>query len=142
MKTVKEYPFINYIETPLRRDTPVKINKILEARMRAFIRARTQRPNGQKQLTMNPYEEINEAVDVVPIYRAHASDQFKCVPWKMVYRDREVVFTQLGMRHPTEKGKRMIHAFNMSDGVNDYRIEFDAERLVWTLVYIMGANYA
>lgn len=45
------------------------------------------------------------------------------------------------MRHPTEKGKRMIHAFNMSDGVNDYRIELDAERLIWTLVYVMGAMY-
>jgi len=35
----------------------------------------------------------------------------------------------------------MIHAFNMSDGVNDYRIEFDAERLIWTLIYVMGGDY-
>ena len=90
---------------------------------------------------MNGMEEINEVVDVVPIFRANASDQFKCVPWKMVYRGREIIFTQLGMRHPTSKGKRMIHVFNMTDGVNDYRIELDAERLTWTLVYIMGGEY-
>ena len=90
---------------------------------------------------MNPYEEINERVDVVTIYHAHGNEQRICEPWKMRYRGQEIVFTTLGMRHPTEKGKRMIHAFNMSDGVNDYRIEFDAERLTWTLIYIMGGGY-
>lgn len=59
----------------------------------------------------------------------------------MVYRGREIIFTQLAMRHQTEQGKRMIHVFNMSDGVNDYRIEFDAERLIWTLVYVIGGDY-
>lgn len=90
---------------------------------------------------MNPFEEINELVDVVPIFKAHASEQMMCVPWKMKYKGQEVIFTKLGMRHPTEKGKRMIHAFNVSDGVNDYRIEFDAERLVWTLIYRLGGDY-
>jgi len=77
---------------------------------------------------------------MVPIFYADASEQAICVPWKMRYRGREIIFTRLGMRHPTEKGKRMIHAFNMSDGVNDYRIELDAERLTWTLVYILGGD--
>jgi len=90
---------------------------------------------------MNPYEEINERVDIVTIYHASGNEQHICEPWKMRYRGQEVVFTVLGMRHPTEKGKRMIHAFNMSDGVNDYRIELDAERLIWTLVYVMGGEY-
>ncbi len=35
----------------------------------------------------------------------------------------------------------MIHVFDMSDGTNDYRLEFDAERLTWTLVsMIPGGN--
>lgn len=90
---------------------------------------------------MNPIEEINEVVDVVPIFKAHATEQMLCVPWKMRYRNEDIEFTKLGMRHPTEKGKRMIHAFNVSDGINDYRIEFDAERLTWTLVYRLAGNY-
>ena len=90
---------------------------------------------------MNPIEEINERVDVVLIFHADFSERAVCVPWKMRYRGREIIFTRLGMRHPTEKGKRMIHVFNMSDGVNDYRIELDAERLTWTLVYILGGDY-
>ena len=143
MKMTQTSEPITYIETPRQHcDVPVKIDEILEARMRAFIKARRiRRFTFVKQATVNPIEEINEVVDIVPIYRGHASDQLKCVPWKMVYRGREIEFTKLGMRHPTEKGKRMIHAFNMTDGVNDYRIELDAERLIWTLIYVMGGEY-
>jgi hypothetical protein len=30
----------------------------------------------------------------------------------------------------------MIHVFDMTDGTADYRLEFDAEALTWTLVAI------
>lgn len=83
---------------------------------------------------MDPTIPINERVDVVPIFRANSSELHICMPWKMKYGTHEIVFTQFGMRHPTAKGKRMIHVFDMSDGVNDYRLEFDAERLTWTLI--------
>lgn len=90
---------------------------------------------------MNPIQEINERVDVVPLFYANARETVVCVPWKMRYRNQEFVFTALGMRHPTEKGKRMIHVFDVSDNANDYRLEFDAERLTWTLISIMEGHY-
>lgn len=90
---------------------------------------------------MNPVIEINERVDIVPIFYAHASEPLICVPWKMKYRNHEIEFTKLGFRHPTSKGKRMIHVFDMCDKDNDYRIEFDAERLIWTLVSMMEGHY-
>ena len=34
----------------------------------------------------------------------------------------------------TAKGRRMVHVFDVSDEVNDYRLEFDAQGLTWTLV--------
>jgi len=55
----------------------------------------------------------------------------------MRYKNQLIDFSELGLRHPTMQGKRMIHAFDMSDGVNDYRLEFDAESLTWTLVSIL-----
>lgn len=87
---------------------------------------------------MNPIVEINELVDVVPIFKAHTNERLICVPWKMKYNGREIEFTVFGMRHPTSKGKRMIHVFDVSDGTNDYRLEFDAERLTWTLIGMIG----
>jgi hypothetical protein len=83
---------------------------------------------------MDPTIIINQKVDVVPIFRAYETELMVCVPWKMKYGIHEIIFTKFGMRHPTSKGKRMVHVFDMSDGVNDYRLEFDAERLIWTLV--------
>lgn len=88
---------------------------------------------------MDPTIEINEMVDIVPIFRAHADALHICMPWKMRYHGQEIEFTRLGMRHPTEKGKRMIHVFEMADdNNNDYRLEFDSERLTWTLVSMIG----
>jgi hypothetical protein len=54
----------------------------------------------------------------------------------MKYKNQLVEFSELGLRHPTTKGKRMIHVFEMSDGINDYRLEFDAGSLTWTLIAI------
>ena len=89
---------------------------------------------------MDPTILINEIVDIVPIFSGHAPETRLCVPWKMRYRNQEIVFTIFGMRHPTVKGKRMIHVFDMSDGANDYRIEFDAERLTWVLVSMVEGH--
>ena len=89
---------------------------------------------------MDPTIHINQMVDIVPIFRAHATELMVCVPWKMKYGIHEIVFTRFGMRHPTTKGKRMVHVFDMSDGANDYRIEFDAERLTWTLISMVEGS--
>lgn len=90
---------------------------------------------------MDPSTLIDERVDVVAIYRGQAAERLLCVPWKMRFRGQDVVFEVFGMRHPTAKGKRMIHVFEVSDGVNDYRLEFDAERLTWTLVSMIEGRH-
>lgn len=90
---------------------------------------------------MDPTIQINERVDVIPVYYATAPERTLCVPKKMKYRGQEIVFTVFGMRHPTAKGKRMIHVFDMSDGANDYRLEFDAEHLTWTLVSMVEGHH-
>lgn len=85
---------------------------------------------------MDPHTYVGVRVAVVARYRVEDSLSI-CYPAKMRYRDEEVVFTELGLRHPSIKGRRMVHVFDMSDGVSDYRLEFDAEGLTWTLVSIL-----
>lgn len=83
---------------------------------------------------MNPTIPVDERVDIIAVYRQRGDIGSRCMPHKMLWRDKEVIFTELALRHPTVQGKRMIHVFHMSDGANGYRLEFDAERLTWTLV--------
>lgn len=88
---------------------------------------------------MDPTIYINQRVSV--IVRFNASGE-PAVPAKMRYGGREISFSELALRHPTAKGRRMVHVFDMSDGVDDYRLEFDAEALAWTLVAILPGSSA
>jgi hypothetical protein len=90
---------------------------------------------------MNPIIEINERVDVVAIFRKRGDVASLCMPYKLRYRGQDIILSELGLRHPTHTGKRMIHVFDMSDGTNDYRLEFDAESLTWTLVAMLEGKY-
>jgi hypothetical protein len=80
---------------------------------------------------------VEERVEVIARFRTHGDPLAICWPAKMQFRGQVIEFTELGLRHPTTRGKRMIHVFDMSDGTNDYRLEFDAEGLTWTLVAIL-----
>ncbi len=91
---------------------------------------------------MEPQTNVDERVVIACSFRLH--DPISLArPVKMRWRNQEITFTELGLRHPTTKGNRMIHVFDMSDGSNDYRLEFDAESLAWTLVSILeGTGHA
>lgn len=89
---------------------------------------------------MDPTVQINERVDVVATFQQGAGERLTCMPRRMKFRGRDIELTILGMRHPTAQGQRMIHVFEMSDGANDYRLEFDAERLTWMLVSVIAGR--
>ncbi|MCA9342617.1 hypothetical protein KC950_01225 [Candidatus Saccharibacteria bacterium] len=89
---------------------------------------------------MDPSIIINKRVDVIASFYTDKPVGLLVFPYKMRFNNREIVFTELGLRHPTKKGTRMVHVFDMSDGTNDYRLEFDAEALTWTLVTMIGGS--
>ena len=88
---------------------------------------------------MDPTLVVDERVDVVVVYRANDDITMIATPYKMRWRGRDILFTKLALRHPTAKGKRMIHVFDVTDGESDYRLEFDAERLTWHLVAVIAS---
>ena len=80
---------------------------------------------------MNDETFLNEQVEVVAIFRPGRT---MCEPVKFRRASgREVVVTEIGLRHPTMKGTRMVHVFDVTDGGADYRLEFDSEHLTWRL---------
>lgn len=90
-----------------------------------------------RKLTSEEVEYINERVEVMAIFNMNKGDTNKCIPKKMKYKNRVITFTELGFRHPTSQGNRMIHVFDATDGNAEYRIELDAESLTWELICII-----
>jgi len=84
--------------------------------------------------------EIDQRVEVVTVFKSRGNPTELVMPVKMRWGKKEITFTELGLRHPTKKGQRMVHVFDTSDGTNDYRLEFDAEMLTWTLVAILSGD--
>lgn len=84
--------------------------------------------------------QINKEVSIVAYYFKNGLRRLKCYPKRMEYQGRVIEFSETGLRHPTKKGQRMLHVFDMTDGNADYRLEFDAQALSWTLVSIADVS--
>ena len=88
---------------------------------------------------MNDETFLNERIEVVATFGAGLNP---CKPLKFRRASgREVEITEIGLRHPTIQGKRMVHVFDVTDGAADYRLEFDSEQLTWHLT-MEGDHYA
>lgn len=80
---------------------------------------------------MNDELFLNERIEVLASF---TGANRPCMPLRFRRPNgREVDITELGLRHPTSKGLRTIHVFEVTDGGTDYRLEFDSERLTWHL---------
>ena len=81
---------------------------------------------------MNDEIFLDERVEVIATFGAGLNP---CVPRRFKRPNgREVEIIEIGLRHPTVKGRRTVHMFDVTDGSADYRLEFDSERLTWRLV--------
>lgn len=85
---------------------------------------------------MDQVTTINKDVNIVAYYFHNRGPRLRCYPRVMEYNGRRINFTETGLVHPTKKGQRAIHVFDMTDGNADYRLEFDAASLTWTLISI------
>jgi len=87
---------------------------------------------------MNDEIFLNEQIKVVAIFGDGLNP---CRPLRFRRTNgREINITEIGLRHPSLQGKRMLQIFDVTDGLADYRIELDAERLVWRLTREADCN--
>lgn len=88
---------------------------------------------------MNDELYVNERIDVIATFGEGLNP---CLPLKFRRPNgREITVSEIGLRHPSVKGKRTLHIFDVTDGAADYRLEFDSERLTWHLTF-EGDHYA
>ena len=80
---------------------------------------------------MNDETFLNERIEVITVFGEGLNP---CRPIRFRRPSgREIEITEIGLRHPSVKGHRTVHMFDVTDGGADYRLEFDSERLTWHL---------
>lgn len=80
---------------------------------------------------MNDETLLNERIEVIAVF-GEGLNPCRPVRFRRV-SGREIEIIKIGLRHPSVRGKRTIHIFDVTDGGADYRLEFDSERLTWHL---------
>ena len=88
---------------------------------------------------MNPIVEINEAVNVIASFVSN-NRHVQVKPVRMRHHGRDITFAQLGLCHPVRHGSQLHYIFDVSDGANDYTLDFDTTTLVWTLVSMIDGG--
>lgn len=77
---------------------------------------------------------INKEVSVTAMYFQN-SRELKSFPKRIEFDGREYTFLD-GLRYLVQKGHQLIQIFDMTDGVANYRLRFDTQQKLWTLVDI------
>jgi len=83
---------------------------------------------------------VNEEVSITGMY-FRPGRHLKGFPKRMEYGGREYTFIESGLRYLVNKGQQLIEIFDMTDGTRDFRLKFDADQHVWTLVGVRENNH-
>ncbi len=76
---------------------------------------------------------INKEVNVTGVYFL-PGPHLKGYPKRMEFEGREYTFIESGLRYLVRKGQELIEIFDMSDGAQDFRLTFNTENRMWTLI--------
>jgi hypothetical protein len=75
------------------------------------------------------FEQINEAVEVLADFKAG-----RLVPIRFVWSGRVYSVSKLNLTYHHSEGRGKAYYFAVSDGANYFKLKFDTESLVWTLL--------
>jgi hypothetical protein len=76
---------------------------------------------------------INKPVNITALYFSRGATM-KSFPKRMEFDGNQYTFLESGLRYLIRKGQQFIELFDMTDGVNNYRLKFDNHENSWTLV--------
>lgn len=83
---------------------------------------------------------INKEVAVTAVYFQN-NQELKSFPKRIELDGREYTFLN-GLRHLVQRGQKLIQIFDMTDGEAEYRLKFDDNDKLWTLIDISEAPRA
>lgn len=78
-------------------------------------------------------EVIDEQVSVNLLYN-HLKRSAS--PTSLYWRGRRYTITQVGLHHTVREGRTLLHIFSVTDGTSAFKLELNAETLLWRLLEI------
>ncbi len=79
------------------------------------------------------HTNVNQEINVTGYYfRGH---NFQTVPRSIEYAGNQITFINQGMQYLVKKGQQFVKLFDLTDGDTTYRLKYDPDQLLWTLVY-------
>ncbi len=82
---------------------------------------------------------INKEVNVLAYYFGR-NGQIRCFPKRIELEGRQLDFIESGIRCLVQTGQGLKHIFNMTDGRTQYRLSFEPENRIWTLLSSRGCH--
>lgn len=82
-------------------------------------------------------EQLNEKVSIITVYN---KDKASVVPYKMKWKNNEIVFNEVTYHHLVRQGRLIIHVFHVTDGTMDYRLHLHTDTLHWKLIEVSDGN--
>lgn len=80
---------------------------------------------------------MNQEVDVLEYYFTRGTN--RCFPKRVEVGGQYLDFVE-GLRCLVQRGKNIIQVFTMTDGSKNYRLSFEPEHRIWTLLSTKAAN--
>ena len=77
---------------------------------------------------------VNKEVTVTSMYFSRSRRQLQAFPKRIEFEGGEYTFVESGFHYLVKKGHRLVELFDMTDGINNYRLKFDNTDRIWTLV--------
>jgi len=76
---------------------------------------------------------INKEVTVTSMFFRNGR-RLQGFPKRIEFDGNERTFVESGFHFLVRKGQRLVEYFDMTDGANNYRLRFDSNERIWTLV--------
>jgi hypothetical protein len=74
-------------------------------------------------------EQVNDPIEVITIFK-----EGKAIPFKFLWQGKEYLIKKINLNYSSWQGRSKLYFFAVSDSANYFKLQFDTNNLVWTLL--------
>lgn len=79
------------------------------------------------------YQVLNQEVDILSFVFTNGRKS-QCIPKRIEFGGTQLEFIETGLRCLVKKGQEIVEIFTLSDGRHQYRLKFEPNNRMWTIL--------